>query len=389
MVRPLRLLIVVLLLCGVAGYAAFARLQTASPEDGRAKPAQPGARAAGAAVLTATAAAQDVPTVRTSVGWVEPVSNVTVRARVDGEVVEQLVREGQEVRQGELLFRIDDREIRAALAKDEALLARDQATLARAQADATRARDLLSRKVAAQQQVDQADADAKIAAANVQADQAAIDMDRIRLDYTQVTAPIDGRLGAIRVTEGNFVRSSDGGDGLVTITQMKPLRVSFTLPERDLPALRDAAAGGGDVPVRVSAHSGGGAVAAGALSFIDSSVDASSGTVTLKALLPNEDGALWPGQYVDVEVELGLARGAVTIPLVAVQPGQDGPFVYVVGQDDKAALRPVVLGDTMGEHVVVRDGVTLGEKVVIEGQQRLQDGMLVAERAPKAAGASS
>ena len=390
MVRPLRLLIVVLLLCGVAGYAAFARLQTASPEDGRAKPAQPGARAAGAAVLTATAAAQDVPTVRTSVGWVEPVSNVTVRARVDGEVVEQLVREGQEVRQGELLFRIDDREIRAALAKDEALLARDQATLARAQADATRARDLLSRKVAAQQQVDQADADAKIAAANVQADQAAIDMDRIRLDYTLVRAPIEGRLGAIRVTEGNIVRSSDGGDGLVTITQMKPLRVSFTLPERDLPALRAAAAGGAKVPVRVSAHDGSGALAQGELSFIDSSVDSASGTVTAKALLPNEDGALWPGQYVDIEIELGRTKGAVTIPLVAVQPGQDGPFVFVVGNDDKAGLRPVTLGDTMGDQVVVSQGLAVGERVVVEGQQRLQDGMRVAERAPpKGVGASS
>jgi multidrug efflux system membrane fusion protein len=312
------------------------------------------------------------------------VSSVTVRARVDGEVVAQLVTEGQDVRRDDLLFRIDDREIRAALAKDEALLARDQATLARAQADASRARDLLARKVAAQQQVDQSDAEAKIAAANVQADQAAIDMDRIRLDYTEVRAPIDGRLGAIRVTEGNIVRSADGGDGLVTITQMKPLRVSFTLPERDLPALRAAAAGGAKVPVRVSAHSGNGALAAGELSFIDSSVDATSGTVTAKALLPNEDGTLWPGQYVDVEVELGHTLDAVTIPLVAVQPGQDGPFVFVVGSDGKAALRQITPGDTVGDRVVATSGLGVGERVVVEGQQRLQDGMRVAERAPQA-----
>ena len=382
MMRPLRLLVVVLVLSGVAGYAALARLQNAPAEHEQAKPAAAGARSAGVAVTTAMSTVQDVPTVRSSVGWAEPVSTVTVRARVEGEVVKQLIVEGQYVHRDDLLFQIDDREIRAALAKDEAMLARDQATLARTQADAARARDLLARKVAAQQQVDQADADAKIAAANVQADQAAIDMDRIRLDYTLVRAPIEGRLGAIRVTEGNIVRSSDGGDGLVTITQMKPLRVSFTLPERDLPALRAAAAGGAKVPVRVSAHDGSGALAQGELSFIDSSVDSASGTVTAKALLPNEDGALWPGQYVDVEIELGQTKGAVTIPLVAVQPGQDGPFVFVVGNDDKAGLRPVTLGDTMGDQVVVSQGLAVGERVVVEGQQRLQDGMRVAERAP-------
>lgn len=389
MMRPLRLLIVALLLCGVAGYAAFARLEVGSVE-GAPKSRSAPAQSPGAAVITAASTVQDVPVVRRSVGWVEPVSTVTVRARVDGEVVEQLVTEGQDVHSGDLLFRIDDREVRAALAKDEALLARDQATLARAQADASRARDLLSRKVAAQQQVDQADADAKIAAANVQADQAAIDMDRIRLDYTQVRSPIDGRLGAIRVTEGNIVRSADGGDGLVTITQMKPLRVSFTLPERDLPALR-AATAAGKVPVRVSAHSGNGSLAAGELSFIDSSVDATSGTVTTKALLPNDDGALWPGQYVDVEVELGHTADAVTIPLVAVQPGQDGPFVFVVGGDGKASIRQITTGDAVGDRVVAGTGLSAGERVVVEGQQRLQDGMRVAERASgqKPAGAAS
>ena len=124
------------------------------------------------------------------------------------------------------------------------------------------------------------------------------------------------------------------------------------------------------------------ALAQGELSFIDSSVDSASGTVTAKALLPNEDGALWPGQYVDVEIELGQTKGAVTIPMVAVQPGQDGPFVFVVGSDDKAGLRPVTLGDTMGDQVVVSQGLAVGERVVVEGQQRLQDGMRVAERAP-------
>ncbi len=390
--RYLRLLVVALILCGIAGYAAFARLENAPAAEGRSRQPSAAAQPPGVAIVSATAVVQDVPTVRRSVGWVEPISTVTVRARVDGEVVQQLVQEGQIVRRGDLLFRIDDREIKAALAKDEALLLRDQATLARTQADAERARDLAARKVAAQQQVDQTEADAKIAAANVQADEAAIDMDRIRLGYTQVEAPIEGRVGVVRVTEGNIVRSSDGGDGLVTITQMKPLRVSFTLPERDLPALRAAAAGSGKVSVRVNAHNDSGGRALGELSFIDSSVDSTSGTITAKATLPNDDGALWPGQYVDIEVELGQTPNAVTVPLVAVQPGQDGPFVYLVSADGKATLRQVTLGDTVGDQVVVSDGVAVGDRVVVEGQQRLQDGMRVAERAPgngaKTAGAT-
>ena len=335
--------------------------------------------------MSAVARQQDVPVTRASVGWVEPIAMVTVRARVEGEVVEQHVMDGQLVRKGDLLFRIDDREIRAQVAKDEAMLARDQATLARAQADLQRDRDLLQKRVAAQQQVDQAEADAKIAAANLQGDQAALDNDRIRLDFTMVRAPIDGRVGAVRVTPGNIVRSSDGGEGLVTITQMKPLRVSFTLPERDLVTLRTADAGGG-VPVRVFVHGEAQPLATGSLNFIDSSVDTASGTITVKAAVANDDGALWPGQYVDVEVDLGKVRDAVTVPLVAIQPGQDGPFVYAVAADGKAAIRKVVTGETIGDEIVVSEGLNAGDHVVTEGQLRLRTGSRVTERTAPAAG---
>ncbi len=329
------------------------------------------------AVTAATAQRQDVPVTRSSVGWVEPVATVTVRARVEGEVLEQHVTDGQLVHKGDLLFQIDDREIRAGIAKDEAMLARDRATLARAQADLQRAQDLLQKRVTAQQQVDQTEADAKIATANVQADQAALDTDRIRLDFSTVRAPIDGRVGVVRVTPGNIVRASDGGDGLVTITQMKPLRVSFTLPERDLVAVR-AADARGDVAVRVFVHGAAQPLASGSLNFIDSSVDTASGTITAKATVPNEDGALWPGQYVDIELVLGKIAAAVTIPTVAVQPGQDGPFVYVVGADSKVAVRKVVTGEAVGENVVVTDGLVAGDQVVVEGQLRLRDGSRVA-----------
>jgi multidrug efflux system membrane fusion protein len=379
--RYVRLILVAAALSSAAGYGAYARLASGpAAADARtaAKAAAP-AEGPRAAVVSAVAARQDVPVTRRSVGWIEPIATVMVRARVEGEVVEQLARDGQLVEKGDLLFRIDDREIRAAVAKDEAALARDQATLARAQADARRARDLLEKRVAAPQQVDQTEAEAKIAAANIQADQAALDNDRIRLGYALVKAPIDGRLGTVRVTPGNIVRSSDGGEGLVTITQMKPLRVASTLPERDLPALRAADPGDG-LPVRVLVRGAAGPAAQGRLGFIDSSVDTASGTITAKAILPNEDGALWPGQYVDVEVALGSIENAVTVPLVAVQPGQDGPFVYVVGSDGKVAVRKVTTGETHGDTVVIGAGLEPGEHVVIEGQQRLRDGARVAEK---------
>lgn len=373
--RYLPLALVAIGLSAVAGIAAYGRLE---PGPAAAEKAA-GATAEGPKIAVAAAVAQrhDVPVTRSSVGWVEPVATVTVRARVEGEVLEQHVTDGQLVHKGDLLFQIDDREIRAGIAKDEALLARDRATLARAQADLQRARDLLQKRVTAQQQVDQTEADAKIATANVQADQAALDNDRIRLGFSTVRAPIDGRVGVVRVTPGNIVRASDGGDGLVTITQMKPLRVSFTLPERDLTAVR-AADAQGDVAVRVFVHGAAQPLASGSLNFIDSSVDTASGTITAKATVPNDDGALWPGQYVDIELVLGKIPDAVTIPTVAVQPGQDGPFVYVVGADSKVAVRKVVTGEAVAEDVVVTEGLVAGDQVVVEGQLRLRNGSRVA-----------
>lgn len=373
--RYLPLALVAIGLSAVAGFAAYGRLEPGPATAG--KPAAARGDGPKIAVVAAVAQRQDVPVTRSSVGWVEPVATVTVRARVDGEVLEQHVTDGQLVRKGDLLFQIDDREIRAGIAKDEAVLARDQATLARAGADLQRARDLLQKRVTAQQQVDQTEADAKIAAANVQADQAALDNDRIRLDFSTVRAPIDGRVGVVRVTPGNIVRAADGGDGLLTITQMKPLRVSFTLPERDLAAVRTADAQG-DVTVRVFVHGATQPLASGSLNFIDSSVDTTSGTITAKATVANADGALWPGQYVDIELVLGRIEHAVTIPTVAVQPGQDGPFVYVVGADSKVAVRQVVTGETMAEDVVVTDGLVVGDQVVVEGQLHLREGSRVA-----------
>jgi multidrug efflux system membrane fusion protein len=220
----------------------------------------------------------------------------------------------------------------------------------------------------------------KVAAANVAADRAALEADEIKLGYATVKAPISGRLGIIRVTEGNLVRGNDNtGDGLVTITQMKPLRVSFSLPERNLDMLRAALSRKDQAPVRVYASGSDQPLATGTLSFIDSSVDHSSGTITAKATFSNEDGRLWPGQYVRVEVDADTLNNATTVPLVAIQPGQDSSFAYVVNADKVVERRKVEVAARLGDVAAISSGINPGEHVVVEGQMRLRDGSRVNE----------
>jgi multidrug efflux system membrane fusion protein len=343
-----------------------------------------------APVVAATAESANFPITRTSVGWVEPIQTVTVRTRIDGQIIEQRAKDGQIVNPGDVLFRIDDREIQAQIAKDEAALARDQATVARTQADVKRAQELLTRENTTPQRVEQATADYKVAVANVAADQATLDADRIKLSYTTITAPIAGRIGVVRVTPGNLVRAGDTGEGLVTITQLKPLRVSFALPERDLALLRSALAAKNPAPVRVYSSGATEVLATGTLAFVDSMVDMTSGTITAKGLFANDNDQLWPGQYVRVEVDLGVQPNVTTIPLVAVQPGQDGSYVYVIRANATVERRRVDVSETYGDRAALASGVKAGDRVVVEGQQRLRDGAAVAEKeqSPQAAAAA-
>jgi len=332
------------------------------------------------AVVTAIAERADLPITRTSVGWVEPIATVTVRPRIDGQILEQYVKDGQMVKEGDILFRLDDREIQAQIARDQATLTRDQAMLAKTQADLRRAQELLSKNVGSPVQAEQIAADVKMASANVAASEAALAADRIRLGYTTIKAPIAGRVGVVRVTEGNLVRGSDaGGDGLATITQMQPLRVTFSLPERDLDLLREVMSRAEPAAVRVLPSGRDEVIATGKLSFVDSSVDQTSGTITAKAVFPNEDGRLWPGQYVRVEVVLGTRRNVTTVPLVAIPPGQDGAYAFIVKPDKTVERRAVEVAATYGETAAIESGVVLGEHVVIEGQLRLRNGSRVNE----------
>ena len=328
-------------------------------------------------VVVASAKKEDVPVTKTVVGTMEPVETVAIKPQIDGVVVAKSVSDGQMVKAGDVLFKLDDRAIRAMIDKDQASLAKDQASLASSQLDLSGAQNLLKQHVDTDQQVYQADAAVKVLEATIGMDKAQIAADQVQLSYTTITAPIDGRVGVVNTSVGNLVRTDDNNTGgMLTITRMAPLRVSFTLAESDLAALRTAVA---DHPttVQIKLPGSNDTVATGTLDFIDSSVDPASGTVVLKADVANKDGALWPGQYVTAVVDLSMQKNATTIPLIAVQQGSNGAFVFLVHPDKKVAMQPVSLANTAGDTAVIATGVQPGDEVVIDGQLHLQDGATV------------
>jgi multidrug efflux system membrane fusion protein len=328
------------------------------------------------AVKVAEVKQASMPIRRRAIGWVEPIATVAVKSRINSVIMEQRVTDGQFVNKGDVLFVLDDREAKAAIARDEAAMAQHQAEVERARADLERTKTLVAKQTASRQTLDQAMADARAAEAAVAADKAVLQADRLTLSYTTIVAPISGRLGAIDVTPGNLV-SENGDVAFVTITQMQPIRVSFTLPDRDLDALRTALAQYPPAPVRVFIKGDKVPRAKGFLSFIDSSVDVASGTITAKAEFANENLALWPGQYFDIEVELGVQAEAAIIPTVALQVGQEGLFVYVVTADNKAEVRKVTVASSDGDKSAVSSGLQPGERVVVDGQHRLSPGAAV------------
>lgn len=371
--RAVALFAIVALAAG-GGWFALSRHAAGPP------PATRSAEAGAIAVVTAPVVRADMPVIKRAIGFVETPASVVVRSRIDSQIVAQSVTDGQFVAKGDLLFTLDDRDIKAQIAKDEAAIARDEATHRRAEADLSRYQQLLTRNAGTQQQVDQATADERSTAATIQADQATLDADRLKLGYTRIEAPIAGRIGAVQVTPGNLVSANASGTALLTITQMKPIRVAFALPERELPALQAALARGAPVPVTARVPGASGAPAEGTVNFVDSGIDTKSGTITVKGLFTNDDLALWPGQYVNVEVGVDTLRDVAVVPTVAIQPGQSGPFVYVVAAGDTVALRRITVALADGERTAIRSGVEPGDRVVVDGQLRLKDGARIRER---------
>jgi len=321
-------------------------------------------------VTVGTAERRDVPFELAATGTVEPLQTVAVQPQIGGPIVRIAFREGQDVQKGQVLFQIDPRPYQAALAQAEALLSRDRAQSANAEQEASRYAELAKREYVTAQQYDQARTVSAAAAATLAGSEAEVEEARLNLQYATIRAPISGRTGSLRVREGNLVRAADA-TALVTINQIRPILVRFAVPAAHLALIQRYR---GDQLVVRAEPVGGGASTEGELTFVDNAVDTTTGTILLKGTFPNTDGVLWPGEFVNVRLQLYVERNALVVPATAVVTGQQGSFVFVIGADSAAATKPVKLGRTAGDVTIVDAELTPGERVVTDGQLRLQQG---------------
>jgi len=325
-------------------------------------------------VRVAAASVRDIPIQLQAIGTVEAFASVSIKSRVEGQVAEVHFREGQEVTKGARLFTIDPRPFEAALREAEANLVRAQAEAQNAQVEAERLAKLLEQQIVSQDEHDTAQTRAASMRAMVTADQAAVDKAKLDLLYCHISSPIDGRIGQVLVHQGNMVNPDE--TALAVVNQIRPIYVGFSVPQQELAELRRRATDG---RLLVEAYPGKQRDRAivGELSFINNQVDTDTGTVLLKGLFANDDEQLWPGQFVDTEVTLAVQRDAVVVPGAAVQTGQQGQYVFVVGAGQTAELRPVRTGEDVGSEIVITEGLRAGERVVTDGQLRLAPGMTV------------
>jgi membrane fusion protein, multidrug efflux system len=337
----------------------------------------PGKGGGNVPVIAAAATTADVGVLLDGLGSVTPVATVTVRSRIDGELVKLQFKEGQVVRAGDLLAEIDPRAAQVQLATAEAQLARDAALLKNAQLDAERYRVLFKQDSVAKQQLDTQESLVRQNEATVKMDQAAIDSGRLQLAYSRITAPVGGRLGLRQVDLGNIVHAGDA-NGLVVITQLQPITVIFTIPEDSLPPVMKKLQAGEKLPVTAFDRAGKTPLATGALLTVDNQIDPATGTVKLKAQFANDDLALFPSQFVNVRMLVDTKAGATVIPSAAVQRGTPGTFVYAVDPETKAvSVRKVKLGPTQGETISIEDGIKPGTLVVVDGADKLREGAVV------------
>ena len=337
------------------------------------------------AVKVASAVRKTMPLEIRAIGNVVASATVSIRARVGGTLEEVHFAEGAEVEKGQLLFLIDPRSYEADLKEAEAYLARDRALLVRAEADLKRYGELVKQDFVTQEQFDQARASAASLSATVAADEAAVNNARLQLSYCSIYAPISGRAGDLLVDPGNLIKANDDNNPMVVIHQVRPIEVRFSVPEEYLSRIRGRQASG---PLKVTAlpdETSSGAGIEGRLTFVNNTVDTSTGTVLLKASFPNEDGALWPGQFVNVALVLGEQTDALVVPSRAIQTGQRGTYVFVVKDDHTVESRPVTVSRAVGEETVVAEGLSPGETVVTDGQLRLAAGARVEIKAEAAA----
>jgi len=355
------LLAMVLLL--VAGCSNKDAVQAAKPQQ-----------AAGAPVRIATVASRTMPVELQAIGNVEAISTVSIKAQISGQLMRVHFKEGDFVKKGQLLFTIDRQPFEAALRQAEGTLAKDEAQALNSKLDAERYQGLGKQGVVSKQQVDAAGAAANAMAATVAADKAAVETAKINLEYTSIYSPINGRTGSVGVKEGNLVKANDVPI-LVTINQIEPIYVSFSIPAQQLAELKQYS---NTKSLKVEAAPQGSTQHfQGRLTFIDNSVDVTTGTIKLKATFDNAAHMLWPGQFADVNLTLKSQPNAVVVPTAALQTSQSGTYVYVVDQDLTAKQQPVKVGWNVGEDTVIASGLQPGQRVVTDGQLRLTPGAKV------------
>ncbi len=346
-------------------------------------------------IVAAAAHSGDMPVYLQGLGTVTAFNTVTVKARADGQLINVSYHEGQFVNKGDLLAEIDPRPYQVALDQAKSLLAQAQGTLAKdqaalkdAQANYSRDQELFKEQIIAKQQLDTQLAAADQVRGSIQADEAAINAAQstinsaqLNLTYTRVTAPISGRIGLRQVDAGNMVHASDA-TGLAIITQLQPIAVLFSIPQDQLPSVLQKLHAGAKLKTEAYDRDQSKKLADGTLLTVDNQIDTTTGTSKLKAVFPNTDGALFPNQFVNVRLSLDTKRGATIVPAVAIQRGPTGTFVYLVGEDSTVSVRAVKVGLSQGNDVSIDDGLQPGDRVVIDGAEKLIDGMKVTVRRP-------
>jgi membrane fusion protein, multidrug efflux system len=372
-------LAVLVLVIGVAvavwGSSRAARAAAGKPAATSAAPVQ---------ATTALVKQQDVLVYRAGIGTVTAAASVTVKARIDGELEQVAFVEGQDVKAGQVLARIDPRTLRAQLAQAKAQRAKDEATLANARVDLKRYTALVAEEAATPQQLDTQKALVAQLEAAVQSDDAQINFAQVQLDFTTITAPISGRVGARLVDAGNIVHAADA-NGLVVINQVDPIAVVFTLPEEAFQDINRALkASQQPLVVQAFPREGRDLIGTGKLVLLNNQIDTTTGTVQLKGLFANPQHTLWPGQFVNVRLILGARQNALTVPAATVQRSQDGTYAYVVGADGKTVSnQPITVAQIQDGVAIVEQGLAAGQRVVVDGQYKLKPGSTIVESARK------
>lgn len=367
----------VILAAGGIAYQTFVLKAAEPPRASNAPPAVP--------VLIAPVTRKPMPVRIQAIGTVQPIANVAVKSRVDGQIAEVKISDGQAVKTGDVLFILDTRAAEAQLKQAEATLAKDRAQLDNARRDVARFKPLTEKEFVSRQQFDTAETTAAALEATLLADQATVDNFKVQLTYYTIRSPMDGRVGTIALKTGNAVKAQDT-ISLVTINQIKPIYASYAVPQRELPGIR-AAMSAGTVPVQATVPGDNGQPIQGKIFFFDNQIDPTTGTISLKAIFDNADERLWPGEFVNVSSTLRVESDALVVPSSAVQVGQSGTYVFVVKPDNTVELRPVTVDRTVGTETVIAKGVNADERVVTDGQLRLTNGSRVEIRSSAATGA--